>query len=129
MEHAKVLLIEDAPHFQMLVGMMLEGSGHEVCDTAETRESALEKLKLINERKLNCNVVILDGNLSGHRTNGEDAQIIAKCIHDLGLPVRIIGFSASFMHEYNVKVDADVRKEGASQLVDIIDELPEPDAA
>jgi|GEM_PF-3033994 len=128
MEHASVLLVEDNPASQEAVRDVLENSGHQLLKPVDTREKALEALDLIKDGALDCEVVILDGNLSRRSTNGEDARVIADRIRELKLPLKIIGFSIIDMSSYGIEVDADPTKDGYEQIPNIIDNFPELNA-
>lgn len=128
MERARILLIEDAVHMHEIVQLMLLGSGHEIRQTATTRDEALTHIDHIKDRELDCNVVILDGNLSPGSKNGEDAIVISRRICELELPVKVIGFSANSMPP-EVTVHADLSKLRADDLSVVIDDFEDPAVA
>jgi CheY-like chemotaxis protein len=128
MENAKILIVDDRPDIPKRVGMVLMGSGHEISSVAATRHEAYQRLKEIKDGILDCNVVLLDGNLHSDSTNAEDAEAISQHIEEEGVPVRVIGFSASPMPS-SVVLDIDVSKPNLAQLEDEIDALDDPEVA
>lgn len=132
MHDGRVLHIEDNEDWQDIVERSLEGTPHHVVETADNMPTALEALNRVQSGELGANVVVLGGRLiKGHppleRTGMNDPRHIMEHIRDLGLSVRVIGFSALRMSDFGVEVDAELSKTDfkSGDLAATIDELPE----
>lgn len=125
MEVGKVAIFEDDPHFSERAARFIEmgESPHTVVATANTLDGALEVVGQIAEGELECNVVVLDGNLTPETADGRDARTITAAIRDAKLPVKIVGFSLDRMSAYEVEVSVDLGKQNTRDIRRVIDEL------
>ncbi len=128
MHEGKVVHFEDDESWQGIVRRQLDGSSHQLMAGAATLPDALVVLDQVNTGDLDANVVVLDGNLS-ETASYDDARAIRERIRELGLPVRVIGFSSSDLTSKGVEVDATLLKTAYEygSIVTVIDELPEPE--
>ena len=82
---------------------------------------ALAIIELIDDGELDCDIVILDDNLTLHAHDGQDGRILAETIRDRALPVKIVGYSLGKMAAYGVPVD--VGKQNIHTLRTVLDKL------
>lgn len=128
MHEGKVIHFEDDGTWRGVIQRQLADSEHELVGNAATLPDALEVLEQMQRGELDANVVVLDGNLSDVSTN-HDAKTIRRRIRELGLPVRVIGFSSGDLADSGVEVDATMQKGDYSygEIIRVIDELEEPE--
>lgn len=130
MHEGRIVHFEDDDDWQGVVRRQLEGSSHQFVGGAATLPYALRMLEQMKKGEVDANIVVLDGNLS-ESVSHNDARAIRERIRKLGLPVRVIGFSSNDLTREGIEVDATVIKTTYKygSMVQVIDELPEPEIA
>ncbi len=113
MESARVLVIEDDDGIRDSLQRYLALGQHIVKREAATLLAALAAIDDMHQGSLDCNVIILDGNLRPGLTDGSDAKDVLERVKNTGITAKIIGLSGNSMKNYGLKVDADITK-GAS---------------
>lgn len=132
MENARVVIIEDYPGIRTTLREYLSYKGHSVIKEAGTMEQALGVVEALAAGEIIADVVAVDGNLSGGRTDGvEGTEIVRRLreIENLGY-VAICGISG--MGEIE-GVDENIPKvnlgKGLSQFIDELPALGERETA
>lgn len=123
MEHARIALFEDQDAIRQMVIAVLGNTTHEVVAEAKTVNEALDVVQQVENGDIKIDVVMLDGNLDGGRTDCTDALKIATDIKKRGIPAVIIGFSTYQLQGMGIPVDFDLTKLNAVDIGQIINEL------
>lgn len=123
MDNAKILLAEDNEMERYYVKKALRGSGHEVVREAEDLQTTIDALEDIRDGNLDCDVLILDGNLSRDSRQCADAKIVTELARAYNLGLRIVGFSTYSMTSLGIPVDIDPGKGQLDSLAAVLDTL------
>lgn len=135
MQEARILHCEDSKEMRESVAEILAIRGvHRLVSVAESVAEAQERLEDIARRRLDANVILLDGHLrDGAAMN--HPRVIKVMADELGLRIPIIGLSADGLAEKGLVVRADIVADitklslaADTEMLDrILDELPEPE--
>jgi CheY-like chemotaxis protein len=123
MKNANVLLFDDNDNVRQLARFWLDRAGHMVVGEATSLDEALATLDAVAQGEPECDILILDGDMSGRGTgqNAVDATLVTSRIREHGLSMKIIGFSAGEpLSDQGVPVDIDFDKMEVSKLPDVI---------
>jgi len=124
MENAPVGIIEDNAAIRHATKRFLElTSSHRVISEASTLQEGLAMVDAIARGELDCQVLVLDGNLDSTQVDGSDARAIVERVRAHELGVKIIGFSGYSMQRLGVEVDIDLGKDNYADLGKTIDAL------
>lgn len=93
MEKAKIVVMEDNEDQRLFLRNILKKNGHSVVAEAVNRAAALALLDEINQGELECDAIILDGNLTKGAVDCRDAQDVNDKRKELGIKIPLIGFS------------------------------------
>jgi DNA-binding NtrC family response regulator len=135
MEQARILHIEDSEDIRRSVESILSVRGtHKVIASAETVGEAWELLEAIKDKRLEANVILLDGHLKGGAYLNHP-KVIRDKMKELVLNLPVIGLSGEGLTEKGLvigqDIDVDLRKTELSKdirlLERVLDELPEPE--
>lgn len=123
MENARVMIVDDNVWERRLVGKALVGSGHEVVHETDSLNSTLNALEDIRDGRLECDAIVLDGNLDRTSRHCADAKIVASLARAYELNVKLIGHSTYDMLAMGVELDSDPGKHQTHLLPEVLDNL------
>lgn len=123
MENAQVAVFEDKTELYEVIETVLNDAGHAITAVADNLDVALEKLRLIKSGDIDCDIIILDGNLRAGMYCGSHAMEIVEFIEENDIDVQVIGFSADPMSDYDISVDGEVKSKHVHDLPRAIGEL------
>lgn len=127
MENARVAIVEDMEKIRQMVRLSLIGDGHNVVAEATNLEEAFSLVDKLAQGEIEADVVLLDGNLGDKTEEKEykphdDARQILARIREAGIASTVIGFSADYLREAGIDVDADTAK-SIEAVIETIDAL------
>ena len=112
MEKAKIVVMEDNEDQRLFLRNILKKNGHSVVAEAVNRAAALALLDEINQGELECDAIILDGNLTKGAVDCRDAQDVNDKRKELGIRIPLIGFSHLSLSELGIVTpDFDTKKD------------------
>lgn len=123
MENAKILLAEDDEFVRRVVRRNFEDSTHEIVREESTLHGTIQALEDIRDGHLECDVLLLDGNLSRDSRDCADARIVVDLAHAYELGVKIVSISGMHMPDLGISVDSAPGKHHVDLLPAVVDTL------
>jgi DNA-binding response OmpR family regulator len=126
MEGAKVVIVEDHRDIRDFIRRYLERGNHLVTREAATLGEAFTAIDDIDEGRLECDVLCVDGSLGSGNMGAEDGRAVVEDARHRNLPVTIIGLSNYLLRtDFGVDVDFEIEKPNLHKLVETVDSLPD----
>lgn len=122
-------MVEDAYFAREAVRRKLADTSHMLVREAATLQDAVTAIDDIAGDELDCDVVLLDGDLdmrtpgARHPYPGYAASMVVSRIREHGLGLKVVGFSANSLTELGIRVDIDLTKQNIDGLEAALAEL------
>lgn len=123
MENAKILLAEDDENVRHVIRKNFADSTHEIVREEATLHGTIQAIEDIRDGRLECDVMLLDGNLSRDSRDCEDARIVVDLAHAYELGVKIVSISSMHMPDLGINVDSAPGKHQIDLLPAVVDTL------